>query len=303
LYCLTIPKWQRRHGRQKKFTDWFPAFTYSGPETAFLLCLSNLIFTLFTSKTNKMELQTNNNRNESTNTDNRHNRGRAIAGLIVVVVGTVLLARRVGVELPYWIFTWPMLLIAIGLFLGFRHSFRNPGWLFPTGIGLLFLMEHLVPELELRQYIWPIIIICIGLFMIFRPRSRSHGEYWKNWESRDSQSLSDHAFETVTIFGGDKKQIISKDFKGGESVCAFGGVEINLTQADINGTATVEVVQLFGGTKIIVPPHWKVQTDELVCIFGSLEDKRQVAGSVVDGMKVLVIKGTCIFGGIDLRSF
>ena len=95
--------------------------------------------------------------------------------------------------------------------------------------------------------------------MIFRPRGRSRGEYWKNWENRDSQSLSDNAFETVTIFGGDKKLIISKDFKGGESVCAFGGVEINLTQADINGNATIEVVQLFGGTKIIVPPHWKVQ--------------------------------------------
>lgn len=250
-----------------------------------------------------MELESNNNRNAPLDGGNRGHRGRAIAGLIVVIVGVVLLAKQVGVDFPYWFFTWPMLLIAIGLYIGFRHSFRNPGWLIPTGIGLLFLVEELVPEVGIRQFIWPIIIISIGLFMIFRPRGRSRGEYWKNWENRDSQSLSDNAFETVTIFGGDKKLIISKDFKGGESVCAFGGVEINLTQADINGNATIEVVQLFGGTKIIVPPHWKVQTDELVCIFGSLEDKRQVAGSVVDATKVLVLKGTCIFGGIDLRSF
>lgn len=250
-----------------------------------------------------MEIQTSNNRNESSNTPNRHNRGRAIAGLIVVIAGTVLLAKQLGAAMPYWLFTWPMLLIAIGLYVGFRHSFRNPGWMIPTGIGLIFLLEHLVPGIELKQYIWPIVIIAIGLFMIIRPRGRRTGEYWKNWEDRNSQSLSDNAFESVTIFGGDKKQIISKDFKGGETVCAFGGVEINLTQADINGPATIEVVQLFGGTKIIVPPHWKVLTDELVCVFGSLEDKRQVAGSIVDGTKVLVIKGTCIFGGIELRSF
>lgn len=250
-----------------------------------------------------MELQSNNNKNAPVNGDNRFNRGRALGGLIVVIVGTILLAKQVGVDFPYWFFTWPMLLITIGVYVGFRHSFRNPGWLIPTGIGLLFLLEDIVPELELRQFIWPIIIISIGLFMIFRPRGRNRGEYWKNWDSRDSESFSDNAFETVTIFGGDKKQIISKDFRGGESVCAFGGVEINLTQADINGTATIEVVQLFGGTKIIVPSHWKVQTDELVCVFGSLEDKRQVAGSVVDATKVLVLKGTCIFGGIDLRSF
>ena len=86
-------------------------------------------------------------------------------------------------------------------------------------------------------------------------------------------------------------------------MCVFGGVEINLTQSDINGRAEIEVVQMFGGTKIIVPPHWKVQSDELVCIFGSLEDKRQIAGSTVDPNKTLVLKGTCIFGGIDLRSF
>jgi predicted membrane protein len=250
-----------------------------------------------------MELQTKNNRNEPSDYDNRRNRGRAIAGLIVVIAGTILLARQMGVDMPYWIFTWPMLLIAIGLYIGFRHNFRNPGWMIPTGIGLVFLVEHLVPDVEMRQYLWPIVIIAIGLFMIFRPHRRGRGDYWKNWENRDAQSFADSAFETVTIFGGDKKQIISKDFRGGESVCAFGGVEINLTQADINGTATIEVVQLFGGTKIIVPPHWKVLTDELVCVFGSLEDKRQVAGSVVDGSKTLVLKGTCIFGGIDLKSF
>ena len=233
------------------------------------------------------------------------NRGRAYGGLIVVIIGLVLLARQFGVEFPYWLFTWPMLLIAIGIYIGVRHSFRNPGWMFPVGIGLLFLAEHLIPELELKQYIWPIVIIAAGLFMIFKPRNRQRGaEYWKQrCGGGTSESLADSGFETVTIFGGDKKQIVSKDFKGGESVCVFGGVEINLTQADITGRAEIEVVQVFGGTKIIVPPHWKVQTDELVCVFGTLEDKRQVVSTSVDTTKTLVLKGTCMFGGIDLRSF
>jgi predicted membrane protein len=253
-----------------------------------------------------METQNSSNKNlEPVGDEGRSNRGRALGGLIIVVVGTVLLAKQVGVDFPYWFFSWPMLLITIGVYVGFRHSFRNPGWLIPVGIGTLFLLEDIVPELQLKQFIWPIIIIGIGLFMIFRPRSRNRGEYWRQRynQNNDSEYFSNNAFETVTIFGGDKKQIISKDFKGGESVCAFGGVEINLTQADINGKAEIEIVQLFGGTKIIVPPHWKVVSDELVCVFGSLEDKRQVAGSVVDATKTLVLKGTCIFGGIDLRSF
>jgi len=162
-----------------------------------------------------------------------------------------------------------------------------------------------MPQLEIKQYLWPIVIIIVGLVMIFRPRGRHRGEHWKRRfdGGAQSESLAGNGFDSVTIFGSDKKQIISKEFKGGESVCIFGGVEINLTQADITGTAEIEIVQMFGGTKIIVPPHWRVQSDELVCIFGGLEDKRQVAGSIVDGTKTLIIKGTCIFGGIDLRSF
>ena len=253
-----------------------------------------------------MEAQNNSNKSVEPRDENRHNRGRALGGLIIVVVGVLLLARQVGVNFPYWFFSWPMLLISIGLYVGFRHSFRNPAWLIPTGIGALFLMEDIVPDLELRQFIWPIIIISVGLFMIFRPRRmRSREDFWKQRYNPEHGTgyFTNNAFESVTVFGGDKKQIISKDFKGGESVCFFGGVEINLTQADINGAAEIEIVQCFGGTKIIVPPHWKVQSDELVCVFGNLEDKRQVAGSVVDPNKTLVLKGTCIFGGIDLRSF
>ncbi|MBC7850708.1 MAG: hypothetical protein H7Y31_13285 [Chitinophagaceae bacterium] len=255
-----------------------------------------------------METLENSNKNlETASSPNPLGSGRVLGGLIIVIVGVILLARQVGVEFPYWFFTWPMFLIAIGFYVGARHSFRNPGWMIPVLIGSVFLLEDLLPNIEIKQFIWPIIIIAIGLFMIVRPRGRHRGgDYWKRWDKnpgRTGEHFADSGFDSVTIFGGDKKQVISKDFKGGESVCAFGGVEINLTQADINGTAVVEVVQIFGGTKIIVPPHWRVQTDELVCIFGSLEDKRQTQGSVVDGTKVLVLKGTCLFGGIDLRSY
>jgi len=253
-----------------------------------------------------METQNTNRNLEPSNNDqnNASNRNRALGGLIVVIVGALFLAKQAGADFPYWFFSWPMILIAVGLFVGFRHGFRNPGWMIPIAIGTVFLLEDIMPELEIKQYLWPIVIIVIGLVMIFRPRGRNR-DRWRQRHNRgnDSEYFANTGFETVTIFGSDKKQIISKEFKGGESVCVFGGVEINLTQADITGTAEIEIVQMFGGTKIIVPPHWRVQSDELVCIFGGLEDKRQVAGSIVDGTKTLIIKGTCIFGGIDLRSF
>ena len=43
----------------------------------------------------------------------------------------------------------------------------------------------------------------------------------------------------------------------------------------------------------------------MVAIFGGVEDKRpQLADtSTVNPNKVLVLKGTCIFGGIDIKSY
>jgi predicted membrane protein len=94
---------------------------------------------------------------------------------------------------------------------------------------------------------------------------------------------------------------VSKNFRGGEIVNFFGGSEINLMQADINGRVHLEVVQVFGGTKIIVPSNWTVHS-EMVAIFGGIEDKRPPQLNVA-AEKVLVIQGTSIFGGIDIKSF
>jgi hypothetical protein len=110
--------------------------------------------------------------------------------------------------------------------------------------------------------------------------------------------------DSVNIFGGLKKNIISKDFQGGEIVTIFGGSELNLTQADVTGRITLEVTQIFGGIKLIVPPHWRIQSEELVSIFGGVDDKRPIlANPTYDEHRVLVLRGTNIFGGIDIKSY
>lgn len=253
-------------------------------------------------------METNYNKNTSTQIETsgaNFGGGRAMGGGIIVLVGTLLLARKVGADLPYWLFSWPMFLIAIGFYVGARHSFRQWGWLIPVAIGTAFLLEDFMPEIRIREFMWPLIIIGVGVAMILRSRGKHRGDLFKKWEQEATftQQSTEGFFESVTVFGENKKQILSKDFKGGESVCVFGGVEINLTQADINGRIPLELVQIFGGTKLTVPAHWKVETEEMVSIFGGINDKRHVQNSVTDQSKVLVLKGTTLFGGIDIKSF
>jgi predicted membrane protein len=233
--------------------------------------------------------------------------GSIMGGIIIITVGTLLLARQMGVYFPEWLFSWEMLLIVFGVFIGAKHSFNNRGWLIPVFIGVVLLMDDFYPGLAMDQFIWPLLLIGVGVFMIFRPRS-SHRwkEKWKERQAgcgvKGEVSVED-MLESVTVFGGIKKNIISKNFKGGEVVNIFGGSEINMSQADIQGTVELEVTQVFGGTKLIVPSNWEVK-QEMVAIMGGIEDNRmQQPEGTVDHRKVLVIRGTSVFGGIDIKSF
>lgn len=234
--------------------------------------------------------------------------GRAAGGLVIVILGALWLAKSLGADIPQWIISWPMFLIGLGIFIGAKHSFRNPAWFILVIIGSVFLLNNFFVTISLGQVFWPLIIITAGLVMIFKPRNRNR--QWGNWDKdryqryNRTENTSEDYLESVSIFGSVKKNIIAKDFKGGESVCVFGGSELNLTQADINGRVVVELVMVFGGTKLIVPANWQIQSSELVSIFGGLEDKRPIyANTTVDSNKVLILKGTCIFGGITIKSY
>jgi predicted membrane protein len=231
-------------------------------------------------------------------------------GLILVIIGGALLVRKINPDLPSWLFTWPMLLILIGVITAFKHNFRNPSWLIFLGVGGFFLADEIIVDLNLKPYFWPIIIMGIGLVFILRPRKRFRMEKEK-WEDAFKQETgigsSQHAsmediIDSTSIFGGVKKVITSKDFKGGEIVCLMGGAEINLSQADIAGPVTIEMFLAFGGAKLIVPPHWEVRS-ETVAIFGGIEDKRAPQPGSFDPKKVLVIDGTAIFGGVEIKSY
>jgi predicted membrane protein len=112
----------------------------------------------------------------------------------------------------------------------------------------------------------------------------------------------DDRLDTVSIFGGVKKKILSKDFKGGEIVNIFGGAELDFTLADINGRVVIDIVQIFGGTKIIVPSNWQVVSD-LAAVFAAVDDKRIKTTASPDNLKILVLTGASIFAGVDVRSF
>jgi predicted membrane protein len=246
----------------------------------------------------------------------------------LLLIGGVALARNYVPNFPPWVFTWQMLLITLGLFIGLRHRFHGVAWFILLLIGGTFLANDYILSDKQRITLWPVILIAIGLFFIFRSRigpsrhcfekKNSGGKQGNDVKEKENSgdpfvevktsmhtSTSDDDFiDSTSIFGGAKKIVLAKNFKGGDIVNIFGGTELNLTQADINGTAVLELTTIFGGTKLVIPSNWSVKTSEVVTIFGGIEDKRQMPPATTEiPEKTLLLKGTIVFGGIDIKSF
>ena len=72
-------------------------------------------------------------------------------------------------------------------------------------------------------------------------------------------------------------------------------------QADFTGTIEIEINQVFGGTKLLIPSNWKVQS-QVSNIMGGFEDKRKESVYTEDPEKVLIIKGENVLAGIEIKS-
>lgn len=244
--------------------------------------------------------------------------GRVIGGLILVAVGAALLLRNMGFFMPGWLFTWPMILILVGIYTGVKHNFRNNSWLILIAVGSFFLVNKFIPSLSLEPLFWPLVIIGAGIIFIVRPgRSNWMGTKTDNkfnsWENAGTVGLRDNQEEAVTdssdylmvrsVFSGVNKNVVSKNFKGGQISCVFGGAEIDLSQAEIAGPVILKFEVVFGGAKLVVPAHWAIQ-NEIDGIFHGIDDKRSFNPSAsINPDKVLVLKGSAVFGGIEIRSY
>lgn len=365
--------------------------------------------------------------------------GRIWAGLFLVLVGAVLVLDQMGFPLPDWLFSWHAFLIALGLFIGFRHGFRGGFWLILILVGAAFEFQDYYPDYQLHKFIFPGILILIGIMFVLNPgKHHRWGDGWQDpknnkWKDKDwkrqwkaqmkndwrarkwgchvgpqpnqfgsnpgpnpgpnagpnpgpnpgsvpgpnsgpnpgpnagagadpisgpgatpgfgatgpgtsnpgpggpsvnpdgstpsggadpntgafngaggpgasgstgsgySGYTSEDYLDTTAFFGGVHKKIVSKNFKGGDIVTIMGGTELDLSQADFTGMVKLDVVQIMGATKIIVPAHWEIRTD-VTAIFAGFEDKR-IQPTVNNPEKVLIIDGTSLMGGIELRNY
>lgn len=219
-------------------------------------------------------------------------------GLIFILVGILYLLGNL--DIISWrfrdlIFQWENILIIVGISLLFnKENFRKGLILVALGI-FLSLDEWFYIDINIFD-LWPIGLVVIGIVLITRKTETNESNFSNN-NNFDSDRLDDTA-----IFGGGDKVVNSLAFKGGSLTAIFGGSNIDLTQAKLaDGKQVIDVLYVFGGSKIRVPQDWQVEMN-VTGIFGGMSDKRKFIDTQTDPSKRLYIKGTAIFGGADVTN-
>ena len=225
---------------------------------------------------------------------------RAIIGVVLVLVGLFLVMRNTGIFpdfIDHVIFSWPMLLVAIGLVMTLGASEKTSG-VIVMAVGGFFLIPMIFREtFHAYNMFWPSIFIIIGVIFISSKR--------RGWNAVSTTALTgDDYIDIVNVFSGGERQIVSENFKGGKISAVFGGTELDLTKAKLApGRNELEIACIFGGATFIVPDDWNISISVTPVLGGFTDSRKLLPGRTVDSTRQLVIKGAVIFGGGEIKSY
>ena len=250
---------------------------------------------------------------------NRVKMNLVILGLLFLGAGVLLFAFDSGLLLPEYksvVFSWPMLLAAIG----FVFMFSRDKWF--AGIILMLIGGFfLLPQLHIgrldfiTQNYKALVFIIVGVIVIYRAIFGKHFIYrhpegswsekkWNrkyyayNYGTRENES---GFIDRNCVFSGGKEKLNIKDFKGGDVNSVFGGIELDLSEAQLaEGTHRLELNSVFGGIVLFVPIDWKIEIHQTQ-VFGSFVDNRPKPGFEVDEKRTLIIEANSVFGGGEIR--
>jgi len=229
--------------------------------------------------------------------------GGLMPGAIILAVGIIFLLDSLGyVRARSFLQFWPMILIFVGVSKLTRCDTRIWGILL-LFFGLFLQLNELgIGHFSWGQF-WPLLLIGAGVLAMWsalQARRMMGNTGSEETESGDPRTTLDEN----TVFGGVQKRLNGREFRGGRLQAIFGGIEIDLRDADLaENEAVIYANAIFGGIELRVPETWFVAARGQG-VFGGFSDSTRYAPPVDPDKpkKTLVVLGTALFGGVEIRN-
>ncbi len=214
----------------------------------------------------------------------------SLGGIVLIAIGAFFLLDSFGILhfgrlISNW---WPIILIIVGM--GKINSNK------PTGVilivlGIFFLSATLFNlHWDWLWRLWPVVLIAIGIKIIMQGK-----DSLKNTDASDDSYFSHNSF-----FGGGEHKNLSSDLKGGELVTIFGGIELDLSEAQPSENCKIICTTIFGGIEIRVPTNWNVIVSGTP-LFGSINNRTRPHDDP-NKLVTININGTALFGSIEIKN-
>ncbi|MGE5362758.1 MAG: LiaF transmembrane domain-containing protein [Bacteroidota bacterium] len=229
---------------------------------------------------------------------------RAMIGLVLLSAGIILLLSNFGFidyQITPIIFSWPMLLIVIGLLIYINS--RDFSGIVLIFIGTLFGVSRFF---DFNPWLlWPLILVFLGFHFLLNVKKKHNCSHRKlNDAGGDFKVYNTDFIDDAAVFGGGKKSFITNNFMGGKITAIFGGFEIDLTECQLApGENSINLTAIFGGITLYIPKDWKIIV-RVTPLFGGFSDSRKKDPTIIPSdQKILYLDGFVMFGGGEIKSW
>lgn len=103
----------------------------------------------------------------------------------------------------------------------------------------------------------------------------------------------------VAVFEGVRLTSRSRELRGGSMLAWYGGIDVDLSEAELAPGARLQLTAIFGGISVRIPPGWRVER-HAKAFMGGIDVRELDAGS--PDAPTLVIDGLAVFGGISVGA-
>ena len=166
-------------------------------------------------------------------------------------------------------------------------------------VGAIFLLHnlHIFVAQELFRF-WPAILIAVGVAMLFQTDLAAHIGVVKEIRNERWGYSKESA-----VFSGGKRTIVDQNFTRAKYDAVFGGFEIDLRRANIEGdSAVLDLNAVFGGIEVRVPESWSVVMKGAGVFGGYVDSTTQPDPRIYPNPKHLICKGGAVFGGVEIKN-
>ncbi len=215
-------------------------------------------------------------------------------GIVLIGLGIIIGLNSFGItDINIFFDGWWTLFIIIPSFINLFDEKEGIIWnaiCLVIGLALLMGAQGFIPIEIIFKLIIPFTFIIIGSSMIFK-------NTWKNAINEKISKTNINGLENIVATFSEQKRIVdNEDFEGANLDSVFGGITLDLREANLKNETIIKASAIFGGISIIIPKDATVKIKQTAMFGGVSNDTKNNPDK-----KIIYIDAFCLFGGLDIK--